>query len=83
MNQEQRATEFAVFCIENTATKLQCPGIEVFRELKRTNGIQEFLYPSYPTLHTQSKEYIVDEVLEYIDRHNPTFIAKYRKEGEA
>lgn len=31
MNQEQRATEFAVFCIENTATRLQCTGFEVFR----------------------------------------------------
>lgn len=40
MNQEQRATEFAVFCIENTATRLQCTGFEVFQELQRTDGIK-------------------------------------------
>ena len=43
MNQEQRATEFAVFCIENTATRLQCTGFEVFQELQRTDGIKRFL----------------------------------------
>ena len=41
MNQEQRATEFAVFCIENTATRLQCTGFEVFQELQRTDGIKD------------------------------------------
>ncbi len=83
MNQEQRATEFAVFCIENTATRLQCTGFEVFQELQRTDGIKKFLFPSYSVLHTQSKEYIVDEVLEYISRHNPTFVEQHKKEEQS
>lgn len=83
MNQEQRATEFAVFCIENTAMRLQCTGFEVFQELQRTDGIKKFLFPSYPALHTQGKEYIVDEVLEYINNHNPAFIKQYGKEEQA
>ena len=73
MNQAQRTTEFAVFCIENTAARLGVSGREVFRELNRTDGINRFLFPSYPTLHTQGKDYIVDETLQYIRRHNPTF----------
>lgn len=73
MTQNQRVTEFAVFCIENTAARLGCPGYDVFLELQRTGGIENFLYPSYPALHTQSKDYIVDEVLQYIYRHNPGF----------
>lgn len=73
MTSEQRATEFAVFCIENTAARLGCSGRDVFIELQRTNGVTDFLYPSYPALHTQGKDYIVDEVLEYIHRHNPHF----------
>lgn len=77
MNQEQRATEFVVFCIENTAARLKRTGQEVYKELKRTNGIEYFLYPSYVALHTQGKEYIVDEVLEYIRQHNRDFL----KEG--
>ncbi len=74
MSDNQRATEFVVFCIENVASRLNKSGTDVFRELKRTDGIQGFLYPSYPALHTQSKEYIVDETLEYITQHNPNFV---------
>jgi len=70
----RKATEFVVFCIENTAIKLGISAQQLFHELKRTDGIRSFLYPSYPTLHTQSKEYIVDETIEYIRQHNPNFI---------
>lgn len=74
MNQTDRATEFVIFCIENTAARLGMTGTEVFRELKRTDGIRSFLYPSYPALHTQSKDYIVDETLQYITLHNAAFV---------
>lgn len=73
MTQNQRATEFAVYCIENTAARLGCSGRDVFLELQRTDGIGGFLFSSYPALHTQGKEYIVDEVLQYIYQHNPDF----------
>jgi hypothetical protein len=76
MSKEQRATEFAVFCLENAAKRIGINPRDVFLELKRTDGIEHFLYSSYPTLHTQGKEYIVDEVLEYIYKHNPDFTIK-------
>ena len=75
MKQEiQKETEFAVFCIENTAARLKKKGDEVFRELAKTDGVESFLFPSFPALHTQSKEYIVDEVINYIGQHNPSFV---------
>lgn len=66
MTPNQRATEFAVYCIENTAARLGCLGYDVFRELQRTGSIESFLFASYSTLHTQGKDYIVNEVLEEI-----------------
>ena len=75
-NITKRATEFVVFCIENTAARLGISGTELFLELKRTDGINSFPYPSYPALHTQGKEYIVDETIEYLRRHNPSFVNK-------
>jgi hypothetical protein len=71
-----RETEFAVFGIENTAKRLGIDGNDIVEELNKTNGIEEFLFPSYPQLHTQSKDYIVDEILMYIRRHNPNFPEK-------
>ncbi len=74
MDYNQRATEFAVFCIENTAIRLNKSGKEVFTALKQVDGIRNFLYPSFEMLHTQSKEYIVDEVLAYLNEKNPRFL---------
>lgn len=72
-DKEARKTEFAVFGIENLAERLRMSGRDIVAELNKTNGIEHFLYPSYEALHTQGKEYIVDELLTYIRRHNPNF----------
>lgn len=74
MSQTQKETEFVIFCIENTAMRLGVSGAEVYRQLERSNGISRFLYPSYPTLHTQGKDYIVDEVIQFLSRYNPAFV---------
>lgn len=74
MEWNDKATEFVVFCIENTAARLGISGDELYKEMKRLDAIKEFLYPSYSTLHTQSKEYIVDETLEYLQQVAPEFV---------
>lgn len=74
MSQSQRETEFVIFCIENTAARLGISGTQVYHELQRSNGISDFLYPSYTALHTQGKDYIVDEVIQYISIHNKDFV---------
>ena len=78
MNQdlEDRKTEFAVFCIENTAERLKCNGNDVIAALDRTHGIENFLYPSYEALHTQGKKYIVNEVIDYLKSHNASLIIR-------
>lgn len=71
MNQEQRATEFAVFCIENTANRLQCTGFEVFQELQRTDGIKNtyrYLSKKMYRLHNMSDAYFVDEIMLELQR---------------
>ena len=74
MERTDKATEFVVFCIENTALRLGVSGAELYQVFKRLEAIRLFLYPSYPTLHTQSKNYIVDEALEYLRQHDPDFM---------
>ena len=76
MNQALRETEFVIFGIENTALRLNVSGADVYRELLASDGISSFLYPSYQALHTQGKDYIVDEIIQYIERHNPAFVQK-------
>ena len=68
------ATEFVVFSIENAAKRLGRSGADVYRALADCNGIDGFLYPSYDVLHTQGKDYIVDETIGWLRDHKSTII---------
>lgn len=57
--------EFSVFCIENVAGKLGVTGDEAYRLLSGNGGIlDEYIIPNYEILHTQSKEYIINDIIE-------------------
>jgi hypothetical protein len=73
---KERATEFVVFCIENTAKRLGVSGTDLFLELKRIGGISAFLYPSYTALHTQGKDFIVDETIQFLRNNNSPLVAQ-------
>jgi len=55
MEVEKRATEFVVFCIENTAEALGVSGDAVYRALAASDGISGFLYPSLSCLAYSGK----------------------------
>lgn len=57
--------EFAVFCVENVAAKLGIKAERVYKALTEQSDILKgYIIPEYESLHTQSKEYIVDEIIE-------------------
>lgn len=59
--------EFSVFCIENVAGKLGITGDEAYRLLSENGDIlDEYIIPNYEILHTQSKEYIINDIIEYM-----------------
>ena len=56
--------EFAVFCIENIAAKLGVDAIDVYKALtKQSDILYQYIIPEYGVLHTQSKEYIIEDIL--------------------
>ena len=56
--------EFAVFCIENLVAKLGVDAIDVYKALtKQSDILYDYIIPEYEVLHTQSKEYIVEDIL--------------------
>ena len=57
--------EFVIFCIENIALKLGKNAEEVYQALtEKSNILNDYIVPEYEMLHTQSKEYIVDDIIE-------------------
>lgn len=60
--------EFAIFCIESVAEKLGADGRRIYDALTEKSGIlYGYIVPEYEILHTQGKEYIVDDILEVMN----------------
>ena len=65
--QEFKALEFAVFCIENVAKKLEVDGTVAYDILAvQTDVLQNYIIPCYDVLHTQGKEYIVNDLIDML-----------------
>ena len=65
--------EFAVFCIENVATALGKSSDAVYRALSGADGIlHQYVVPSYDVLHTQGRDYIVNDICEVMAERGVT-----------
>ncbi len=60
-----RELEFAVFCIENVADAVGRPSDAVYHALTSQSDIlNQYIVPSYDVLHTQGRDYIVNDIRE-------------------
>ncbi len=59
--------EFIIFCVENYKIKKKISGIDVINNFKKYN-VFEFLEDSFDILHSQSMNYIIDEINEFINK---------------
>ena len=65
--QEFKELEFAVFCIENIAKELSVDGTMAYDMLAvQTDIVQNYIMPCYDVLHTQGKEYIVNDLIDML-----------------
>ena len=63
--EKSRELEFAIFCIENIAAKLGVSAEKVYDALtEKSDTLNDYIIPEYEILHTQGKEYIVDDIIE-------------------
>ncbi|MFR3430549.1 MAG: DUF3791 domain-containing protein [Holdemanella porci] len=54
-----------MFCIENVASRLHVDAQKVYVALsEQTNILNDYIIPEYEVLHTQSKDYIVDDIID-------------------
>ena len=59
--------EFAVFCIENVAQKMNVDAERIYFALtEKSDILYGYIVPEYETLHTQSKEYIFNDIIALI-----------------
>lgn len=59
--------EFAIFCIENISLRLGMDARCIYDALtKESNILYDYIVPGYEILHTQGKDYIIDDILEVV-----------------
>ena len=57
--------EFVVFCIENVAARLNVDAKRVYQAFtQKSNILNGYIVPEYEVLHTQSREYIVNDLID-------------------
>ena len=71
-----KVMEFVIFAIESAAQKL---GITLYNRLEKLNLIRQYLISGYDMLHTQSREYIADTLVEALENWE----AHYKEKGES
>lgn len=56
--------EFAIFCVENIAIYLELEAEKVYDALTvKSDILNNYIVPCFDVLHTQGKEYIVEDIL--------------------
>lgn len=55
---------FAASCIEGTARRLGKSYKEIFARMKRVGMIENYILPNYDVLHTESREHVIDNMVE-------------------
>lgn len=61
---EYKPAGICCFCIENIAIRLEKNAEEIYKMLtEESNILSGYIIPEYEILHTQSKDYIVDNII--------------------
>ena len=58
--------DFITYCIGNLSRRLNLSAAEVYRRLKQSGLLYGYIVPSYDVLHTFSKEYLMEDLTEYM-----------------
>ena len=58
--------EFVTYCIGKLSVLLQLPQKEIYKRLKTSGILYDYIVPSYDVLHTFSSRYLVEDLTGYM-----------------
>ena len=58
--------DFVTYCIGNLSRRLGMSAGEVYRRLKQSGILSEYIVASYDVLHTFGKEYLMEDLTDYM-----------------
>ena len=63
---DNKTLEFVTYCISKLAQVLKMSQREVYRRLKQSGLLYDYIVPSYDVLHTFSSRYLVEDLINYM-----------------
>lgn len=63
---DKKTLEFVTYCISKLSQVLKLPQREVYRCLKQSGILYDYIVPSYDVLHTFSSRYLMDDLIGYM-----------------
>lgn len=63
---DKNILEFVTFAIGSVAERLHKSPAEIYKVFKQANVIAGYLVPAYDVLHTFGRQYLVDDVLDFM-----------------
>lgn len=60
--------EFITYCVGNLADRLKMSAGKVYKMLRSSNVLDGYIIPCYDVLHTFSKDYIMDDLIELLKK---------------
>lgn len=63
---EKKTLEFVTYCISKLAQVLKMSQREVYRRLKQSGILYDYIVPSYDVLHTFSSRYLIEDITDYM-----------------
>jgi hypothetical protein len=63
---DKKTLEFVTYCIGKLSLSLNLPQQDVYRRLKSSGILYEYIVPSYDVLHTFSSRYLMEDLTEYM-----------------
>ena len=63
---DTKTLEFVIYCISQLAHVLKMSQREVYRRLKQSGILYDYIVPSYDVLHTFSSRYLIEDLTDYM-----------------
>lgn len=63
---DKSTLEFITYCISKLSQQLKMSQRDVYRRLKDSGILKDYLIPSYDVLHTFSSSYLMDDIISFM-----------------
>ncbi len=65
---DYQSLNFVIFCVGSVADALKMSAKDVYRRMKEGDIISSYIVPCYDVLHTFSREYIVADLVDLMQK---------------